>query len=147
MKTFIVACVLVASALAFTAKVDREYNDLVQYSSKIDLEIEIKRNIHVWKGMKFGWVRTSPYYYLWKKYIFYKYGFYIECDNDVVYNYFKDWMKNNVSFSILKKYKWFWTVHVNGEWRADDLDSYSASISYAKDFRATNSQLIIGEAN
>ena len=147
MKFFLIACVLFASALSVSFEVDREYNDLSRYSTKVDLEVEIRRNITVWRTLKFGWVRTTPYYYLWKKYILYKYGFYIECDNDVVYNYFKDWMKNNVSFSILKKYKWFWTYHANGEWNADDLDSYSASFSHNKGFRTSNSSLIIGSSN
>ena len=147
MKFFLVACVLIASALAVSVEIDREYDDLNRYSTKVDLEVEIKRNITVWRTLKFGWVRTTPYYYLWKKYIFYKYGFYIECDNDVVYNYFKDWLRNNVAFKVLKNYKWFWTTHIDGAWRADDLDSYSCSESYGKSYRTTNSKLIIGDAN
>ena len=147
MKFFLVACVLFASALSISVKVDKEFEDLSRYSTKLDLEVEIKRNITVWKTIPYGWVRTTPYYYLWKKFIFYKYGFYIECDNDVVYNYFKDWMKNNVSFTILKKYKWFWTTHTNGAWNHDDLESFSCSSTHGKGFRTTNSKLIIGDAN
>ena len=147
MKIFILSCILIASAVSISIKTTKEYDDLVVYSTKFDLNVEITKNITVWKTINFGWVRTTPYYYLWKKYIFYKYGFYIECDNDVVYNYFKDWLKNNVSFTILKKYRWFWTNHANGAWNYDDLSSYSCSSSHADGYRTTNSSLIVGASN
>ena len=143
----IIACILFVATLAVQIERKKtEYNDLVKYSSKIDVDVELKRNITAWKGMKYGWVRTCPHYATWKRYIYKKYGFHIECDNDVVYKYFKTWLKNNCSFNTLKKYKWFFNKRVGGEWCHDDLADFSKSLSDIKKYRKTDSKLIIGAA-